>query len=250
MFLKAFFYAALIFIFTAAVYAEDSGKREKVVILPFQNDTDTKQFKNSGVFRKIFSRTFFTFISILPVIDVPDMGRTNDIAVSFSNIQAFSDSEKARIVIYGRYRLSGPKANPKIIAELTAYDGAGRTNIFSKIYETTTGPDVFEDIENMISEVMKSSLNIDVKNIAAINFMNFRIANETYQLYVNGRLIASPSNTNFSLVLRVMPQTNYSILLKQPGGRTVLKTDVRLALNGSTNIGYSGYGSVRIGGSI
>ncbi len=227
MHLKVFLGVSLfIGLFFSPVFSKESGNpgnepaagREKVVILPFHNDTDTRQYLNSGLFRKIFSRYFFTFISILPVIDVPDMGKDNGIALSSSNIQAFSDREKARIVIYGRYRLTGPKAEPKIIAQLVAYDGTGRTNIFNKTYETTTGPDVFEDIDAMISEVMKGALNIDVKNIAAINFRNFRIANETYRLYVNDRLVASPSNTNFSLVLKVMPETNYSILLKQAGG--------------------------------
>lgn len=133
--------------------------------------------------------------------------------------------------------------------DLTAYDSIGRTNIFNKTYKTTTGIEIFDDIDNMISEVLKGAMNIDMKNIAAIHFMDFRIANENYMLYINDRLIASPSNTNFSLILKIIPEKNYSIVLKQADGdRTVLKTDVRLPQNGSTNIGYAGSGNVSIGG--
>jgi hypothetical protein len=197
MFWKIFNYAIFsFFIFAAAVYPqEQSSRREKVLILPFQNGSDTNQYVNSGIFREIFSRSFYTFISILPVIDVPDIGNKGGTEVSSSNIGALADREKARIVIYGSYRFSGSNAEPHIVAELTAYDGIGRTNIFNKTYETTTGPEVFDDIDKMIGEVMKGALNTDVKNVAAINFRDFRIANETYLLYINDRLIASCGTT-------------------------------------------------------
>jgi hypothetical protein len=46
-----------------------------------------------------------------------------------------------------------------------------------------------------------------------------------------------------------MPETNYEVILKQEAGdRTVLKTDVKLSLNGLTNINYRGFGSAGIGG--
>ncbi len=250
MFYKILITAAMsLCIICPAVYSEESGKREKVLVLPFRNESDTKQYVNSGIFQEIFSRSFYSFISLLPVIEVPDIGKTRGLTASSSNIRDFADREQARIVIYGSYRFTGTKTNPRIQARLTAYDGPGRTNIFNKTYETSTGAEVFDDIDMMISEVMKGALDIDVKNIAAIRFKDFRIADETYLLYVNGRLVASPSNTNFSLILKIMPETNYSILLKQKTGeRTVLKKDVRLGLNGSTNISYFGSGSVRIGG--
>ncbi len=248
MFFKIFLYSTLfICLFVPAIHSQETAKREKVLILPFRNESDTKQYVNSGIFQEIFSRSFYTFISILPVIDVPDMGKTRSLSISSSNVQDYADLEKARIIIYGSYRFYGVKTNPKIMAMLTAYDGVGRTNIFNKTYETTTATEVFDDIDTMISEVMKAALNIDVKNIAAIHFKNFRIASETYLLYINNRLIATPTNTNFSLTLKVMPETNYSIVLKQEeGDRTVLETDVRLPLNGSTNISYTGYGVIRI----
>src|SRR5208283_951209 len=101
MLIKILLFAILSLSFYITAYSEElSTKREKVIILPFRNESDTKQYANSGIFME----------------------------VSSSNIEAFSDRQKARIVIYGRYSFSGDKSNPKIAAMLTAYDGAGRTN--------------------------------------------------------------------------------------------------------------------------
>ncbi len=228
-------------------FADNVAKLERVVVLPLQNDTNPEQYGNSGIFRDIFSRSFYNYTSILPIIDIPDISISNIFQFSGTNIENFSKGQKARYVIYGRYSMTGPAIDPIVRAELMVYDGISRTIVFDRTYSTTTGLEVFEEIDSMIADVLKSTLNIDARNIATIKFGNFMIEGATYRLYINGRLVASPSDTNFSLVLKIFPQINYQVELRQAeGGRTVLSENVSLPPNGSTNISYSGYGSVRI----
>lgn len=223
-------------------------KREKVFILPFKNETEIKQYFNADIYKKIFSRSFYAYLSVIPESDM-DFIFTNETEAQDSDARDFAVRSGAQLIIFGKYHLTGYKAKPDINVEVSVYDAAAGIVIFRKTYETSTEQQIFDSINRMIEEVMVKALKIEIKRAATLEFRDFRLENRIYRLYVNDKLIASPSNSDFSMELRVIPGTNYTILLKnESGSRILLKKTVILSPDASTNIGYKGFGTVRIGG--
>jgi hypothetical protein len=223
-----------------------TGSNEKIFILPFRNDTDVRQYFNADIYKKIFFRSFYAYIGVIPLTGF-DYIFTNETEVSASDVKAFAARERAKLVIYGSYRLTGYRSKPNINVEVIAYDPASDANIFRKTYEASTELEIFESINSMIADVMKNALKIDITNFVSINLQDFRIQKGSYSLYLNDRFISSLSNSSFSQTLKVIPEKNYGIILKNDSNnRIVMKKDVRMAPGSFTNITYSGYCTVKV----
>lgn len=131
--------------------------RNKLIFLPFSNDSDLAEYPDSDIFKDIFSRSLYTFIRIYSNGNSLIYYFSGATGVSSSNIGSVSDSENARYSVYGKYRFEGEKSNPKIVVDLSVYDADAGGDIFDKTYLTKTGPTVFKDIDLMIGDVISST---------------------------------------------------------------------------------------------
>ncbi|GEM_PF-6424913 len=131
--------------------------RNKLIFLPFSNNSDPAVYPDSDIFKDIFSRSLYTFIRIYSNGNSLVYYFAGATGVSSSNIRSVSDSENARYSVYGKYSFQGENSNPKIVVELYVYDADAGRDIFNKTYHTKTGPTVFKDIDLMISDVISST---------------------------------------------------------------------------------------------
>jgi hypothetical protein len=229
-----------------SIEKENIVKQQKLLIFPFENLSDEKVYSASDTYKKIFFYSFSSYIGMVPFIDFPKPEEIAAIGkVTKENVRDVAIKQNASIIIYGNYYFSGKGKDTFININLFAYSSEKNANIFEKSYKAPPNADVFETIDEMIADVLKSTLNLDTRNVALIKFNNFTIANEVYNLYIDDKLIASPSNTNFNLSLRIIPQRDYHIVMKRNrDNRVVMDTTVRLNKSEITNIGYMGYSSI------
>jgi TolB-like protein len=222
--------------------------KAKVLILPFTNKTDSKKFANSGLIKSVVFRSFYSFVGIIPSIDVPDQKILTNILIENMDAAKVADQQDADIIIYGNYKFSGSKSEPDVGITLNVWTKDKHTNIISKSYKTTSGLEIFDTIDEMIANSIKAALNIEL-NVANVNFNNFKIGREKYELYVNGKMIEEITNEGFSYNLKILPASDYRIFLKKKwDGQEALQALVNLKEYQSIEIQYSALGTVRIGG--
>ncbi len=185
------FIAFLFILGFSNIYSEIS--RNKMIFLPFNNNSDLKMYANSDLFRDIFSRSLYASIRNYSNENSLNYFFASENGIAASNIQSFCDSENARFAVYGNYRFQGDKSSPKIIVELAVYDAEKKTNIFNKTYQTATGQSVFNDIDLMIAEVIKNAKVITGKTI---------VISPTNQTPVNvSNISAAPEYAKFHTLL-------------------------------------------------
>ncbi len=241
----------LIFSITAfadeiTIKTEGPSKKGKLLIIPFENNVDTNYFVNSEIIKSILFRSFYTFIGFIPSINVPEEGILTNITVDISNVIDIATNEDADIIIYGSYKFDGNKNNPVVTADLKAWTRDKLTNVFSKSYKTSTGVDIFDTIDEMIADVVKTTLNIEV-NISTITFGDFRTGSEIYDLYINDKIMAKVTNSDFTYNLKVLPDTVYRVALKSLWNKTnALEAEVTLKKYKTINISHNAVGSVKI----
>jgi len=182
-----------------SIEKENIVKQQKLLIFPFENLSDEKVYSASDTYKKIFFYSFSSYIGMVPFIDFPKPEEIAAIGkITKENLRNVAIKQNASIIIYGNYYFSGKDKDTFINIKLFAYSSEKNTNIFEKSYKAPPNADVFETIDEMIADVLKSTLNLDTRNVSLIKFNNFTIANEVYNLYIDDKLIASPSNTNFN----------------------------------------------------
>ena len=231
---------------TVQVHNDSDSKKAKVLILPFENKVNVSKFKNSELVRAITFRSFYTFIGIIPSINVPDEKILTNISYTKDTVSKVAEDQSADFVIYGDYSFEGSKNSPKVIYNLYLYSRKDSTNALSKKYVTTTEAEIFDTIDDMISQVMKSSLNIDV-NIANVYFNGFTIGTERYSLFVNDKLVSEISNSDFNFNLKVLPDNDYKIIIRREWDKKdVEEAVVNLKQYKSITISHNAFAKLKI----
>jgi hypothetical protein len=241
-----------------ALYPENSGKA-RIIIARLRHNTKNeaggKNFTKADINRDIIFHSFYSFISIIPLVDTPDENMLTGIQADDSNVSDICRLNNADFVIYGDYSLSGRADNQDLRVTLKVYSALSNNLILKNVYNTATGIEIFDAIDKMTADVIKASLDIDMKNISLIEFTDLKLGREKYILTVNDKLIAEPSGNDFSLNLRALPGQVYHIVLRHDErneslllNKNVIDTRIVLAPDQKTNIGYTGEGHVKING--
>lgn len=228
------------------VTAETGDNKAKVLILPFDNKVNPSKYKNAELVKAITFRSFYTFIGIIPSIDVPDEKILTNIAYSRDTISKVAEEQSADFIIYGDYSFEGTRNNPKVNYNLYLWSRKDSTNALAKKYATSTDAEIFDTIDDMIALVMKSSLNIDV-NIANVYFNSFAIGSEKYSLFVNEKLVSEISNSDFSYNLKVLPDNDYQIIIRREWDKkNAVEALVNLKQYKSITISHNATGKLKI----
>ncbi len=227
----------------------ETNKKAKVLILPLKNKSNERVFVSSGLVRAIIFHSFYTFIGIIPSVNVPDDTNMLNLTADEKNVSKLAEEENADIIIYGDYQFKGTRANPSIKTELRIYSRNGNTNILKKEYlVASTGAEIFDTIDEMISDSVKSALNIEV-NIANIFFEKFKTGRDQYELYVNGKLISPITNDGFNYNLKILPDNDYKVQIKRLWDQKfVLEALANLKSYKSITISYAGLATVKVNG--
>ncbi len=235
-------------VFTTEETVEISNKI-RVLILPFQNKSNQTNYPNSKIVNTILLNELYSFLYIVPSFDVPEKTNLADMNSEFLNrkdltTQDIYSNYQADIVIYGDYSLQGNKSDSKAQIRLNIWEKAtGKTE--TNEYKTPIDADIFDAIDAMLSQIIKSTMNEDLK-IAHLNIGNFKIGNGTYSLLINNKIAAKITNDNFSLNLKILPNAIYSVKLRNLSNKSiVLNTPVMLKPGETTNISHTALGSIR-----
>jgi len=223
-----------------------SEKKIKVLIIPFNNEANKKIYKNSSLYREILFRSFYSFIGFIPSLDVPDDDVLRNINLGSALVEKFAEEKNVDIIIYGNYHLEGERKEPEVVYNLKVWDSSKKTNIIDLKYKTSTGREIFDTIDEMMSKVLTSALNISADS-ATIVFENFNIGKEQYELFVNNKKIDTITNTDYNYKLRIVPDVDYVVQLKRKRDNgEALHSVIRLQKYQIISIGYTGYGKVQV----
>ena len=74
---------------------------------------------------------------------------------SSRNKKLFAKKEEIDFVIYGHYILKGKQNNPEVVINFNIWSKGKETNIFEEVFNTTTGPEIFDVVDQMIVSSLK-----------------------------------------------------------------------------------------------
>ncbi len=185
-------------------------KEHKMLILPFDYVSDTNgkiKYVNTKVVSTMMFNSFYSLFSLVPSIDLPEKQELDTIIMQ--NPGETAAANKADFIVYGNYFFSGKRSDPEANINLIIWSRITKSEI-TNVFKVPTDEDIFEGIDGMTGYIVKSILKED-KKLAFLKFGNFSIPPEEYELYVNDRLVANPSNRDFSLELKILSKTKYHV---------------------------------------
>ncbi len=231
---------------------EKPGKL-RALFYPLENITDTNKYVNSDIVKLIIYKSLYNFILVLPSIELVEDKYKMKVP-ELSNLKESSKELNPDIVLFGNIELFGDRLNPDVRVKLSTWFKDEDKIVFQKKYEGTTGIDIFDTIDATIVDFMKTVFNLTV-NLAKIQFHDFVLGNETHEIRLNGRPIASPSGDDFSLSMKVLADTPYDITItnlvdkKEVYHKTVnLKRDETADISYKTYTGFIQFRDFKTGG--
>jgi hypothetical protein len=142
-------------------------------------------------------------------------------------------------IVWTDIEITGDPAYPDVLLRLHVWSVEKNMEIFNKGYKTALGLELFDSMDELLIQTVKSVFNIDVK-IAYVNFQKFDIGNEAYRIYANNRPVTIISNSSQRFELKILADTTYNLMIERVADRTVvLNKDVKLKQNQSTNVTYA-----------
>lgn len=235
---------ALLVAFTAAAsYAQE--KKAVVLIIPFEDKADGKKYKATETTATMIFNSMYTFIGLLPTIDVPDKKVLMGYKWTESKLAAVAAESGADVILYGDYVYQGDPGEPDAAINLKVWIKESNRVTFSKTYKTPTDLDIFDSIDDMIKDFIQGVLKTSV-NVATIRFGGFHIGDRTYALFVNGKEIASVTNTDFALNLRVLADSEYRVEIKDAkSGAVSFSSSYVLRPRSLTNVSFQASGKMQ-----
>lgn len=213
-----------------------SAAEPKVIILQPENRSDIGKYNNSEVIRSIVHNSVNTFIGIIPGILLTNA--VSDTNWKFDEAADAFSKWNADYVLYGTFSLQGPKMNPTALIEWRVWSKAVKKDILVKNYKTLTDIEIFDAIDDMITNSAKALLKREI-GISVLAFNNFRINNAPHAVILNDKTVSVASNDNFSLSLKVPSDSRFRFQIKRRSdGKTVSSGTVSLPPGESTNISY------------
>jgi hypothetical protein len=214
-------------------------KENKVLILPFEyvsEDTNSRKQANAGVIRAIMFNSFYSLFSLIPSVDVPDKQELTNIILQ--NPEETAANYDADFIVHGNYSFSGKGSNPEAIVELIVWNKVSKNEV-TNIFKVPTDMNIFEGIDEMTAYIVKSILK-ENNELALLKFGDFSIPPEEYELYINDRIVANPSNSDFSMNLKILSKTKYHVLMKRVSDDAeVMDLTVMLDAGETTNLSFT-----------
>lgn len=164
----------------------------------------------------------------------------------------FTVSNRCDALLYGKWYFTGKTNDRKVLLDLDLWalpDGKG-------VYHTRTVFPVAElsnRIADLTRDIMKTALRMEMKkkrklaeeNTAYLNFINYKIGSEKYDIYLDDELVDSPANNNFGLKLPVIPGKEYTLVVKkQDDKKEVVRSKFVLEPKETRVIDYTATGTV------
>ncbi len=213
-------------------------KKINLLILPLKDKSNKKDFPASGNIKTIVFNSLFDFISIVPSIEIKEKDEANEIYKEFKEInpEEIFSKYNTEVIIFGDYYLNKKKnKKPEIIVNFYIWNRATNSIIKTK-YVSKTEFEIFDVIDNMLANIIKTTFNEDLK-ISYLNFENFDINNGKYYLIINNRVISVVTNSDFRLSLKILSGFEYFLKLKNlKTDKIVLNTKISLKSGEITNI--------------
>ncbi len=226
----------------------ESSNRMKVLILPLIDRSDHTKYPNAKIVNTILMNELYAFLYIEPSFAVPEKTTLTEMDSSFLYQKNLDPKEiynqyQADIVIYGDYSLMGIKSDPQAQIHLNIWQKP-TGKIVTNLYKTPIDTDIFDTIETMLSQIINTTLDEDIK-IAFLNFGNIKVGNGAYSLIINNKMAAKITNDNFAMNLKIVPNAVYMVKLRNlSDNKIVLNTPVIVKPGESTNISYSALGNI------
>ncbi len=182
----------------------------KVLILNLNNQSDVNTYGSSDALKPVVFNSLYNFIGIIPSLDIPQQTELQQIQWNSTNIAQIAKARGADLVIYGDYSFSGPAYDPKARLNLKIYSTERVVDILSRSYNTPTDLEIFDTIDRMINDLSTELLKGKVE-VAYLNFTDFKVGDEKYDIYVNDKIIAAITNDYFELNLKILAKTSYGV---------------------------------------
>jgi hypothetical protein len=144
----------IIFIFSLnIVFPEDTT----FMVVPFENKSDITNYKTSDNIKIIMYNSLYSFIRIIPNVNLLDNQSVGSVPAALSSN---SISNEADVTVYGDYSLSGDPIEPLLALNLKirVKDKIKEEQkvIFEKTYKSPTDIEIFDSIDRMIADVVKT----------------------------------------------------------------------------------------------
>jgi len=210
---------------------------KKIIILPFNYQESKKKFTNPDIIKNILFNSLYSFFSLIPKIDLPEKKVLSDLHRRKVPLEDIISNYQPDQIIYGNYILTGSKAAPEIQIKMQIWSKISK-NIFSYTFKSPSDEDIFDTIDTISAQIIKSVLNEEMK-LAFLNINNCKIGKHTFELYINNKLVGIISNDDFSLSLKLLANTDYWIRLKRPEDRlSPYFAPVKLKQGETSNISF------------
>jgi hypothetical protein len=191
----------------------DVTVKHRILIIPFDYKPGKVKYPNPEIYSRIFFTSFYNLFSILPSIDLPDKNALTRINIAEDAVSNLAKQYSSDFIVYGDYSLSGPRLNPAASVNLMIWDKfSGR--VLTNSLTTPTDADLFDSIDSMLSGMVRSMLNEEMK-ISYLNFNNFDTGNDKIGVFINHRLVAEPVSNNFQLDMKIISGQNYKVAVRR-----------------------------------
>ena len=221
----------------------------KFYILPIENIKNSKP--NS--FQLVIFKSIYTFMRIIPSLDVPDDKLMNDLfwlapaLEKWERINAEHAPKEvlgADYILYGDYEIK--QKNPeKVVLKIGVWSKSENKNIFTKNYETVTDVDIFDTIDLILKNVIEDVLKIDF-SLARIDF-NIKSGAEKYEIFINNKLIDTADKQDYVKSISVLGGQAYKItIIRSRDGKAVYTVTKTPGAKENFSVTYFATGSVII----
>ncbi len=213
-----------------------------LIFIPFNDKSDKKKFPSSKTISFIIENSILSILKMVPAFDVKE-NISSFIEKKGISSYDIATNYNADIIIYGDIKLETEKGKPVANVNLKMWTKATE-KIEIKKYRTKTDINIFDSIDEMLSFIIKYTLNEEFK-IAYLNFKNFKINNGSYQLYISDKLVANITNSDFDLNLKILANSLYNIKIKNMSTKKIVKQiNLSLKPGETTNITHTATGSI------
>ncbi|OHD54962.1 MAG: hypothetical protein A2Y33_03130 [Spirochaetes bacterium GWF1_51_8] len=235
----------IVCVFTAAGYLYPQGAQKLKVVLAKPKNLSAEKSSAADKIDVLLYKTTYNFTAIIPFLDVMEPSKATNLPISEANLEAVSVSNKSDFIVYWSYTISGPQNSPKADIRQQVWSlGAGKI-VWDKTYSTTLDVVLIDTIDVMMEDSLKQVLNLAGIKVGFIQFADFKIGQEKYDLWINSKHISKIEGEGFAQKLKVLADQDYNIELVQ-GLKKVTNFTVHVAAGEIANVSYTAHASIRL----